>query len=56
MNWLDSKVNQFQAFSKTLIVKQPVETTIQKVDFPLSLENTFLRKNLNQVTLDQIYE
>jgi len=46
----------FKFFSKTLSVKQPVETTTQQVDFSLSLENTFFQKNLNQATLDQIYE
>ena len=30
--------------------------TIQQVDFPLSYENIFFQKNLNQATLDQIYE
>ena len=44
----------FKFFLKT-IVKQLIETTIQHVDFPVSLENTFFQKNLNQATLDQIY-
>jgi len=60
LNWFDSKVNQSQAvsnpFQKPLSVKQPVESKFQQVDFPLSLENIFFEKNLNQTTLDHNYE
>jgi len=41
----------FKFFSKTLSVKQPVETTIQQIDYPLSLENTFFSKELESSNL-----
>jgi len=55
LNWFDSKVNQFQAFSNpfqnTLSVKQPVESKFQQVDFPLSLENISFPKELESSNL-----
>ena len=40
------KSNSFKSFSKSLSVKQPIETTIQQVDFPLLFENTSFSKGL----------
>jgi len=54
LNWLDNKVNQFQTFQillKKLSVKQLVETTIQQVDFPLSLQNISVSKELESSNL-----
>ena len=55
MNWFDSKVNQFQAFSKPVLkilsVKQSIETIKQDVVFPLLWKTLFFSKgfDLNQL-------
>jgi len=50
LNCFDSNVNQFQALSKhvskTLSVKQPIETIKQQVVFSLLWKTLFFQKNL----------